>query len=738
LTASSLLPDPFTRLNGTRISSLSDWTCRREEILQLAEKYVYGAKPPKPASVTGTVSSTNITVNVSNNGKSASWSAGVQLPSTGSGPFPAVIVYGGAGVDTATILASGAAVINYNPYNVGAEGLARDSDTGAFYTLYGPSNSTGLLMAWAWGVSRIIDVIEQSGGNILKADDTGVTGCSRFGKGALVAGAFDQRIPLTMPVESGTDGVPIFRGVPGESGAQPLGEAYGEQPWVGDAFNQFTSNPGMLPVDTHEIVGMVAPRGLFIMENPHVDWLAATSGSVAALGAAEVYKALGAGNNISYWSNVADGTHCAVRPEWQAPLAASIKFFLENQGAPPAVFQISSLKQGNLAQWRNWTTPTLTNGNTVTVQNPGPIMGKVGVPLSVQLLATDSDPTQTLTWSATGLPSWATINGATGVLSGTPTAPGAFTLTVTATDATGARGSASFTISISPASTVTVTNPGAQSGTVGTAVTLQLSATDSAPGQTLTWSATGLPPGLSISGTSTSGSTGAGLISGTPTTSGNFTVTVTATDGTGASGSATFGWTIAVTPIFTLTNPGPQTGTVGTPVSLQIHATDPGNTVTYTAAGLPAGLAINGTTGLISGTPTTAGSNNVTLTVTDNVGASGSATFPWTITGSGSCHVTYTKNSEWPGGFTAQVVIGNTGTTAITSWSLTFTFPGDQKVTSNFNGGFSQTGENVTLTNASYNGSIAAGSSITDGFQGSWTSNDTNPTSFSVNGTACK
>src|SRR6516225_8230884 len=89
LTASSLLPDPFTRLNGTRIASVSDWTCRREEILQLAEKYVYGTKPPKPASVTGTVSSTNITVNVSNNGKSASFSAGVTLPSSGTGPFPA-------------------------------------------------------------------------------------------------------------------------------------------------------------------------------------------------------------------------------------------------------------------------------------------------------------------------------------------------------------------------------------------------------------------------------------------------------------------------------------------------------------------------------------------------------------------------------------------------------------------------------------------------------------------------
>jgi len=86
LTANSMLPDPFTRLNGTRISSVADWTCRREEILQLAQRYIYGTKPAKPASVTGTVSSTNITVNVSNNGKSASWSAGVQLPSTGSGP----------------------------------------------------------------------------------------------------------------------------------------------------------------------------------------------------------------------------------------------------------------------------------------------------------------------------------------------------------------------------------------------------------------------------------------------------------------------------------------------------------------------------------------------------------------------------------------------------------------------------------------------------------------------------
>lgn len=150
-------------------------------------------------------------------------------------------------------------------------------------------------MARSWGVSRVIDVIEQSDGGVLRADATGVTGCSRFGKGAFVAGALDQRIALTMPIESGSGGTGAFRGIPQESGAQPLSSAYSEQPWLGDAFGSFTGSPANLPADTHQIVGMIAPRGPLIMENPHVDWLGARSGSLAALGGAEVYKALGAG-----------------------------------------------------------------------------------------------------------------------------------------------------------------------------------------------------------------------------------------------------------------------------------------------------------------------------------------------------------------------------------------------------------------------------------------------------------
>ncbi|MED7928140.1 cellulose binding domain-containing protein [Nonomuraea sp. LP-02] len=392
LPAVSRLPDPFTKLDGTRITTRSDWRCRRQEIRKLAEKFVYGEKPPKPSGVTGTVTSSGITVNVSHNGRSAAFSAGVQLPTSGgSGPFPAVVVLGGLGADTATIRAAGAAVISYDPLAVGREGTPRSNKQGAFYTLYGATSSTGVLAAWAWGVSRIIDVIEQSGGSILRADATGVTGCSRYGKGAFVTGAFDQRIALTMPIESGSGGVAALRAIPGESGAQPLSSAYSEQPWLGDAFGSFTGSPARLPVDTHEIVGMIAPRGLFIMDNPHIDWLAARSASVAALGGAEIYKALGAGGNLTYWSDVQDGTHCATRSEWRTPMQQYIQKFLLNTGSSTGTMRIAASKSGNLAEWRDWATPAL--GDSTSDTSPPT------APSGLAASATTSTGT-TLTWTA--------------------------------------------------------------------------------------------------------------------------------------------------------------------------------------------------------------------------------------------------------------------------------------------------------------------------------------------------
>ncbi len=191
----------------------------------------------------------------------------------------------------------------------------------------------------------------------------------------------------------------------------------------------------------------------------------------------------------------------------------------------------------------------------------------------------------------------------------------------------------------------------------------------------------------------------------------------------------------------TVTNPGNQTGTVGTAASLQIRATDSGTgqTLTYSATGLPAGLSVNSSSGLISGTPTAAATSNVTVTATDGTGASGSASFTWTISsgGGGGCHVTYATASQWAGGFVANITITNTGTSAINGWTLVFTFPGDQKITNGWNGTISQNGETVTITNMGYNATIAAGGSTSLGFQGTWTTSDAPPTSFTVNGTTC-
>jgi cellulase/cellobiase CelA1 len=99
--------------------------------------------------------------------------------------------------------------------------------------------------------------------------------------------------------------------------------------------------------------------------------------------------------------------------------------------------------------------------------------------------------------------------------------------------------------------------------------------------------------------------------------------------------------------------------------------------------------------------------------------------------------VTYSVVNTWPGGFQGRAVITNTGHAPVNGWALGWTFPGNQKITQLWNGSFTQSGESVRVTNASYNPSISPGGTVTVGFTGSYTSSKTSPPAFALNGRAC-
>ncbi|MGV9690288.1 putative Ig domain-containing protein [Streptomyces sp. NPDC003444] len=172
--------------------------------------------------------------------------------------------------------------------------------------------------------------------------------------------------------------------------------------------------------------------------------------------------------------------------------------------------------------------------------------------------------------------------------------------------------------------TVTVAAVAGQSSVLGRSVSLPNSASGgTAP---YSWSATGLPAGLSIGATT-------GTVSGTPTAAGSSSVTLTATDSAGASGSVSFTWTVtdaSGTPP-ALAHPGSQTVRVGRAVVLPLSVTGGTAPYSWSATGLPAGLSIGATTGTVSGTPTTWGMTTSRVTVTDAAGRSASVAFGWSV-----------------------------------------------------------------------------------------------------------
>ena len=102
-------------------------------------------------------------------------------------------------------------MINFNNDDMAAQQSTGSRGQGKFYTLYGSSHSASAMTAWAWGVGRIIDALEITPSAKIDTKRIGVTGCSRNGKGAMLAGAFNPRIVLTLPQESGAGGSACWR-----------------------------------------------------------------------------------------------------------------------------------------------------------------------------------------------------------------------------------------------------------------------------------------------------------------------------------------------------------------------------------------------------------------------------------------------------------------------------------------------------------------------------------------------
>ncbi|KAJ3039999.1 hypothetical protein HDV00_011554 [Rhizophlyctis rosea] len=362
------LNDPFTFTGGTKVTTKADWECRRQEILQLLDKFELGTKPPKPSSVTGSYSGTTLTVNVSNGGKSISFTATVSLPSgaSTSNKVPAIIAYGALSIARPT----GVAIITFNNDDIAAQQDGSSRGKGKFYDLYGSTHSAGALTAWAWGVSRIIDALETTNVGI-NAARIGVTGCSRNGKGALVAGALDDRVALTIPQESGSGGSACWRisdqiNSSGTS-TQTASEIIGENVWFSTNFNPYVNKVTTLPFDHHMLAALIAttgstPRGLYATDN-NIDWLGYKSSITCMSAAQKVFGALGDATKLGY-SLVAGHSHCAWPSAQTSELQAFVNRFLLDQNVATNVFHSDSASVDN--SWITWTAPTLTGSAATT------------------------------------------------------------------------------------------------------------------------------------------------------------------------------------------------------------------------------------------------------------------------------------------------------------------------------------------------------------------------------------
>ncbi|MCL2030112.1 MAG: hypothetical protein FWG93_01060 [Oscillospiraceae bacterium] len=336
------LPDLFTNLAGEAVTTQDEFDARLEEIRALYQYYMYGFRPDTSAEeISYSLDGSLLTVTVEQDGVSASFTAGVLLPDPAKTPapeggWPVLIelsfIFGGEYIPQPThqyAAENGYAVIAFDVLAVAADDLSR---TGAFYDLYpygaGVEEQAGVLAAWSWGASKIVDCLELGLAEETGAseDNTIVAGVSRWGKAAAAAGAFDERIRVTMPVCTGAGGMALFRypsagnvydyssiGGPAAytmGSNQPLSSLMSEteRQWFNDVFLEF-DDPARLPFDQHFLAALCSTnnRHLFIVASyQNEDWTNPPA----------MYGAYLAGRKAFEFAGNPDNIAVAFHPEW--------------------------------------------------------------------------------------------------------------------------------------------------------------------------------------------------------------------------------------------------------------------------------------------------------------------------------------------------------------------------------------------------------------------------------------
>lgn len=219
--------------------------------------------------------------------------SGFRMPSSGETPSTHQLIAAGWGyalIDPATIQADNAEGLTCG----GIIGLVNKGQTRK-------PDDWGALRAWSWGAARGLDYLETD--SAVDAGNVGIEGVSRYGKAALVTLAFEQRFAFGLIGSSGKGGTTLHRRNFGEAVENLTGGGYY---WMAGNYMKYAAsagksgemNAGDLPVDSHQLIAMCAPRPVFISygipEKGDAHWLDHQGSYMAAVAAGPVYKLLGA------------------------------------------------------------------------------------------------------------------------------------------------------------------------------------------------------------------------------------------------------------------------------------------------------------------------------------------------------------------------------------------------------------------------------------------------------------